>query len=60
VEKAHYEFVWVFRITRGAFDPAKFSPRRRPQFTTSVKGSRAPSRAAEDAFNFVETQGVNR
>ena len=60
VEKARYEFVWVFRMTRGAFDPAKFSPRRRPQFTTYVKGSRAPSRAAEDAFNFVETQGVNR
>jgi hypothetical protein len=60
VEKARYEFVWVFRMTRGAFDPAKFSPRRRPQFTTYVKGSRAPSRAAEDAFSFVETQGVNR
>jgi hypothetical protein len=60
VEKARYEFVWVFRVTRGAFDPAKFSPRRRPQFTTYVKGSRAPSRAVEDAFNFVETQGGNR
>jgi hypothetical protein len=60
VEKARYEFVWVFRITRGAFDPAKFSPRRRPQFTTYVKGSRAPARAAEDAFNFVETQGATR
>jgi len=60
VEKARYEFVWVFRITRGAFDPAKFSPRRRPQFTTYVKGSRAPSRAAQDAFNFVETQDVSR
>ena len=60
VEKARYEFVWVFRMTRGAFDPAKFSPRRRPQFTTYVKGSRASERSIEDAFNFVETQGVNR
>jgi len=60
VERAHYEFVWVFRVTRGAFDPARFSPRRRPQFTTTVKGSRAPSRAVEDAFNFVETQGLSR
>ena len=60
VEKARYEFVWVFRMTRGAFDPAKFSARRRPQFTTYVKGSRASARAAEDAFNFVETQGVSR
>jgi hypothetical protein len=60
VEKARYEFVWVFRMTRGAFDPTKFSARRRPQFTTYVKGSRAPSRALEDAFGFVQTQGLNR
>jgi len=60
VERAHYEFVWVFRVRRGAFDPAKFSARRRPQFTTTEKGSRAPSRAVEDAFNFVETQDLNR
>jgi len=60
VERAHYEFVWVFRVARGAFDPAKFSARRRPQFTTAEKGSRAPSRAVADAFNFVETQNLNR
>jgi len=60
VQKARYEFVWVFRMNRGAFDPEKFSPRRRPQFTTYVKGSRASSRAIEDAFNFVETQGMTR
>jgi hypothetical protein len=60
VEKARYEFVWVFRVTRGAFDPARFSARRRPQFTTFVKGSRAPSRAVEDAFSFVENQGLDR
>jgi hypothetical protein len=60
VERARYEFVWVFRVTRGAFDPAKFSARRKPQFATNVKGSRASSRAVEDAFNFVRTQGVDR
>ncbi|HXW61187.1 MAG TPA: hypothetical protein VEJ45_01205, partial [Candidatus Acidoferrales bacterium] len=60
VERARYEFVWVFRVTRGAFDPAKFSARRKPQFTTYAKGSRASSRAIEDAFNFVETQGADR
>jgi len=60
VEKARYEFVWVFRVKRGAFDPARFSARRKPQFTTYVKGSRAPSRAVEDAFSFVENQGLDR
>jgi len=57
VERARYEFVWVFRVARGAFDPAKFSARRKPQFATNVKGSRASSRAVEEAFNFVRTQG---
>ncbi len=57
LDKARYEFAWVFRVARGAFDPAKFSPRRKPQFATSAKGSRASSRAIEDAFAFVENQG---
>jgi len=60
LEKARYEYVWVFRIRRGAFDPAKFSPRRKPQFATYAKGSRASSRAIEDAFGFVEHQGIDR
>jgi hypothetical protein len=59
VERARYEFVWVFRVARGTFDPAKFSARRRPQFTTYVKGSRAPSRVVEDAFGYVQTQDRN-
>jgi hypothetical protein len=60
-EKARYEFVWVFRVERGAFDPAKFSPRRRPQFSTAEsKGSRS-AQIIEDAFHYIEGQpGVNR
>jgi hypothetical protein len=60
VEKARYEFVWVFRMKRGDFDPAKFSQRRRPQFTTYVKGSHAPARVVEDAFGFIQEQTPNR
>jgi len=60
LEKARYEFVWVFRMKRGAFDPEKFSPRRRPQFTTDAKGSRASSKAVEDAFHFIEGQSPDR
>jgi hypothetical protein len=59
VERARYEFVWVFRLTRGTFDPANFSARRRPQFTNYVKGSRAPSRVVEDAFGYVRAQDRN-
>ncbi len=32
-EKARREYVYVFTMKRGAFDPARFSPRRRYQFT---------------------------
>jgi Bacterial SH3 domain len=60
VEKARYEFVWVFRVKRGDFDPTRFSQRRRPQFTTYVKGSHAPARAVEDAFGFIQEQSPTR
>lgn len=63
-DKAHHQFVWVFRIKRGAFDPAKFSPRRHPQFTknesNSLNASHAADRTAEDAFQFIEEEGTTR
>ncbi len=59
-DKARYELAWVFRVKRGDFDPAKFSPRRRPQFSNVLKGSHASTRAVEDAFNFIEQQAPNR
>jgi hypothetical protein len=57
LDKARYEFVWVFHAKRGTFDPTKFSVRRRPLFTTDAKGSHAAGRAVEDAFQFIEGQG---
>ena len=57
LDKARYEFVWVFHAKRGTFDPARFSSRRRPLFTTDAKGSHAAGRAVEDAFQFIEGQG---
>jgi hypothetical protein len=60
-EKARREFVYVFKMKRGAFDPARFSPRRRYQFTkaeaNSLTSSHASSRTVEDAFHFMEEQG---
>jgi hypothetical protein len=62
--KAHRQYVWVFTMKRGAFDPSKFSPRRRPQFTksevNSLTSSHAAERAVEDAFEFVQQQGSPR
>ncbi|MGH9745983.1 MAG: hypothetical protein ACRD59_07730, partial [Candidatus Acidiferrales bacterium] len=54
--KSHREYVWVFKMQRGAFDPAKFSPRRRPQFSKSE--SHAPARTVEEAFRFIESGGT--
>jgi hypothetical protein len=63
-EKARREYVYVFKMRRGAFDPARFSPRRRYQFTkaesNSLTSSRASSRTVEDAFHFMEEQGTTR
>jgi len=60
-ERARREFVYVFKMKRGAFDPARFSPRRRYQFTkaesNSLTSSHASSRTVEDAFHFMEEQG---
>jgi hypothetical protein len=57
LDKARYEFVWVFHTKRGTFDPTRFSARRRPLFTTDAKGSHASARAVDDAFHFIEGQG---
>jgi hypothetical protein len=63
-EKARREFVYVFKMKRGAFDPARFSPRRRYQFTkaesNSLTSSHASSRTVEDAFRFMEEQGPSQ
>jgi hypothetical protein len=60
-DKAHHQFVWVFRFKRGTFDPARFSPRRRPQFSksevNSLTASHAADRSVEDAFEYIQEQG---
>jgi hypothetical protein len=55
-DKAHHQYVWVFRCAPGTFDPENFSPRRRYQFSTvesNALGSKAGLKAVEDAFRFV-------
>jgi hypothetical protein len=57
IDKSKHEYVWVFHVKRGTYDPARFSPHRRFQFT---KIESRYSRTVEDAFEYIETQGVNR
>jgi hypothetical protein len=57
-DKARHQYVWIFRVAPGTFDPDNFSPRRRYQFSTvesSPLGSKASLKAVEDAFRFVAT-----
>jgi hypothetical protein len=57
-DKAHHQYVWIFRFAPGTFDPENFSPRRRYQFSTvesNALGSRAGLKAVEDAFRFVSS-----
>jgi uncharacterized protein YgiM (DUF1202 family) len=62
-DKNRREYVWVFHTKRGTFDPAKFSPKRRPLFSTAESnkfGTAAGGRSAEDALRFIEQHGVDR
>jgi hypothetical protein len=57
-DKAHRQYVWIFRFAPGTFDPASFSPRRRYQFSqveSGALGSKAGLKAVEDAFRFAST-----
>lgn len=60
--KNRREYVWVFHTKRGTFEPAKFSPKRRPLFSTTesnMVGTAAGGRSAEDALRFIEQHGVD-
>ena len=57
IDKSKREYVWVFHVKRGAFDPAKFSPHRKFQYT---KVESKYSRTVEDAFDFIQEHGANR
>jgi hypothetical protein len=57
LEKSGHEYVWVFHMKRGAFDPGRFSSRRRPQFSKSEPKSQ---QSVADAFDFIGERGINR
>ena len=62
-DKNRREYVWVFHTKRGTFNPATFSPKRRPLFSTTESnklGTAAGSRSAEDALRFIEQHGAER
>lgn len=62
-DKNHREFVWVFHVRRGTFNPAQFSSRRRPQYAkneSNMFGSHASDKTVEDALRFIEENGTSR
>lgn len=62
-DKAHREYVWVFQLADGTFNPATFSPNRKVQFTkveTNSLGSKGGPKAVEDAFRFLESAGSSQ
>lgn len=56
IDKSRHEYVWVFHVKRGSFDPAKFSPHRRFQYT---KVESKYAKTVEDALDFIQNQGTN-
>ena len=56
IDHAHHEYVWVFRVRRGSFNPGAFSAKSRAQFAKTESHNSA--RAAEDAFGFIAGHGT--
>jgi hypothetical protein len=60
---SHHEYVWVFHTSRGAFDPARFSSKRKPLFSkgeTNVLGSHGGYKTVMDALTYIESNGTDR
>jgi hypothetical protein len=56
-DKAHRQYVWIFQYPDGGFNPDKFSPRRKYEFTkveTNSVGFKAAPKVVEDALRFAE------
>jgi len=56
--KAHREYVWVFQMGTGTFDPNSFSEHRASQFSkdeSNAFGGRGGQKAVEDAFRYVQS-----
>jgi hypothetical protein len=54
--KYKHEYVWVFRIKRGSFDPAHFSPNAKPDYSAVESGTHANDRAVDASFRFIAGQ----
>jgi hypothetical protein len=57
IDRSKREYVWVFHVRRGTYDPSEFSPHRRFQFS---KVESKYSQTLEDALGFIETHEVDR
>ncbi|HWG58730.1 MAG TPA: SH3 domain-containing protein [Candidatus Acidoferrales bacterium] len=51
LDHAHHEYVWVFHVARGSFNPDTFSSKTRAQFAKTE--SRDAQRTASDAFGYI-------
>ena len=55
-EKYKREYVWVFRLKRGSFEPAHFPSNGKPDYSQVESGAHAGDRAVEAAFGFIAGQ----
>jgi hypothetical protein len=54
--KYKHEYVWVFRLKRGSFEPGHFSPNAKPDYSQLESGAHAGDRAVDAAFSFIAAQ----
>jgi hypothetical protein len=50
------EYVWVFRVKRGSFEPAHFSANAKPDYSVAESGAHASDRAVDASFSFIAGQ----
>ena len=50
------EYVWVFRVKRGSFEPDHFSSNAKPDYSEVESGAHASDRAVDASFRFIAGQ----
>jgi hypothetical protein len=54
--KYKHEYVWIFRVKRGSFDPKRFPADAKPDYSQVESGSHNGDRAIDDAFDYIANQ----
>jgi hypothetical protein len=55
-KKYKREYVWIFRVKRGSFEPDHFSSNAKPDYSEVESGAHASDRAVDASFRIIAGQ----